>query len=535
MSWFDPFTRNLSEVGGYYVDRDRGLLTITRVRRLEDSGKFTCKAQNAAGEVQSTHDLVVITKPTITSFENISAVVSQEAVFECRATGSPIPTLSLRQDGVDVPLIEGRDRVRFDRRTLRDETILIVSISNVERRYDGLFYCVAENRGGKVERTGHLTVEYPPDLSRTVPLVKTWESNPVNLTCIADSIPNATISWWRRGQKIYPGATYDFRQEKGVSNLFVKPLATPGSGGGDVYGSYRCEAENIHGKSSIDITLDRAYAPEQVGPITILRTTPTIIEFDITPPIRDGGLPVKRYRMRYRKEHFDENKDVTYPSSGGPYKLEGLEPRMSYMMKFAAENDVGIGYWTLEQRIVMPFESVPEPVPFILVDPMILPESGELRTSSPHEFLVQWSKPQTNGREIDQYRIRYHRVSSNFIIGIVCFHLQFMPVLRFLSPKLLYSEPSVSLTLDTTNNRKNKRSLIRVRQEREFEKPSVCCHARTPSVNGKKRDPFLSFVLMPKQPTRKEVPFFLFFLSTILETAGPNHLVCDCILIHFVL
>ena len=403
--------RNLSEVAGYYVDRDRGVLTITRVRKIEDNGKFTCRAQNPAGEEQDAHDLVVISKPTITSFENISAVASQEAVFECRATGSPIPTLSLRQDGQHVPLIEGRDRVRISTRTVQDETILTVSIPNVERRYDGLFYCQAENRGGRVDRAGHLTVEYAPDLSRTVPVVKTWESNPVNLTCIADAIPNATISWLRRGQRLYPGSAYEMRQDKGIASLFIRPLATPGGGGGDVYGQYRCEAENIHGKSIMDINLERAYAPDQPGPVTILRTTPTLIEFDISPPTRDGGLPVKRYRMRYRKEHFDEGRDASWPSSGGPYKLEGLEPRMSYMMKFAAENEVGIGFWSNEQRIVMPFESVPESVPFILQDPMIHPESGDVRSSSPHEFLVQWSKPQTNGREIDQYRIRYHRVS----------------------------------------------------------------------------------------------------------------------------
>jgi len=411
--------RNLSEVGGYYVDRDRGVLTITRVRRIEDFGKFTCKAENAAGDDTKQIDLMVISKPTVTSFENISAVVSHEAVFECRATGIPTPTLSLRQDGQEIPLLEGRDRVRIDKRTLRDEAIIVVTISNVERRYDGLFYCSAENRGGKVDRAGHLTVEYQPDLSRTVPIVKTWESNPVNITCIADAIPNATITWFRRGQRLYAGSSYEIRNDKGISNLFVRPLGTPGIGGSDVYGQYRCEAENIHGKSTMEINLERAYTPEIPGPVVILRTTPTVIEFELTAPVRDGGLPVKRYRMRYRKEHFDEGKEITWPSNGGPYKLEGLEPRMSYMIKFAAENEVGLGFWTNEQRIVMPFESVPEEVSFILVDPMIHPESGDVRSSSPHEFLVQWSKPQTNGREIDMYRVKYHRVSQFIFLYIL--------------------------------------------------------------------------------------------------------------------
>jgi len=410
VTWYDPSMRNLSEVGGYYVDRDHGVLTITRVRRIEDSGRFTCRAQNAAGEHQVFHHLEVISKPIITSFENISAVELREAVIECRATGSPTPILSLRQDGQDIPLTEGRDRIHVERRTLGDEAVLVVTILNVERRYDGLFYCSAENKGGRVDRVGHLTVEHVPDLSRTIALVKTWDSNPVNLTCIADSIPNATIYWIRRGHRLpLNGLSYEIRTYKGISNLLVKPLSAPGSGGGDVYGIYRCEAENVHGKSFIDINLERAYTPEQPGPVTITRTTPTQLDFDIVPPLRDGGLPIKRYRIRYRREHFDEPKEIVWPATGGPYTMDGLEPRMSYMIMFAAENDVGIGYWTPEQRIVMLYESVPDRVLFILPDPMILPESGELLSSSPSEFLVQWTKPQANGREIDEYRIRYHR------------------------------------------------------------------------------------------------------------------------------
>ena len=414
ITWYDPLNRNLSEVGGYYVDRERGILTITKVRKIDDSGRFTCRAENAAGDSSDTHNLVVISKPSITSFENITAVATREAVFECRATGTPTPKLSIRQDGESQPLFEGRDRIHIEERTSGDESVLILTILNVERRYDSLYYCSAENKGGKVDRVGHLTVEYVPDLSRTVSLVKTWENNPVNLTCFADSIPNATISWTRRGHKLpLNGLSHSIYTEKGVSNLLIKPLGGPGSGGGDVYGIYRCEAENVHGKNTIDITLERAFVPESPGPVTVLRTTPTMMEFDVLPPLQNGGLPVKRFIARYRKEHFDESTDISWPATGGPYKVEGLEPRMSYMVKFAAVNDVGIGFWTNEQRIVMPYESVPEKTEFILPDPFIqLPESGDLKSLSPHEYMVQWKKPHANGREIDEYKIKYYKVGG---------------------------------------------------------------------------------------------------------------------------
>lgn len=361
VTWFDPLKRNLSTVGGYYVDRDRGSLTITKVRRSEDSGVLTCRAENAVGFHESTHNLVVITKPSVTSFENVTGVAFNEASFECRATGIPAPRLSIRADGSNIPLIQGKDGIVIEERHSGDESVLILTFTSVQRKHDGLYYCSAENKGAISERVGHLTVEFAPDLSRSVSVVKTWDANPVNLTCIADAIPNATISWVWRGQRLEEirNPSYEIRNERGISNLLVKPLGFQGSGGGDVFGTYRCEAINTHGRSAKEITLERAYPPSTPGPIVVLKSTSTTLEFDIATPGNDGGLPIRRLVVSYRREHYDDARAFTWPATGGPYRLDNLIPRMSYMMKFAAENDVGIGYWSPEQRIIMPFEEPP--------------------------------------------------------------------------------------------------------------------------------------------------------------------------------
>lgn len=53
-----------------------------------------------------------------------------------------------------------------------------------------LFFFIAE-------LDGHLTVEYPPSFAHT-PMREawSWDGQPVNLTCLAEGIPNATISWF---------------------------------------------------------------------------------------------------------------------------------------------------------------------------------------------------------------------------------------------------------------------------------------------------------------------------------------------------
>lgn len=417
ITWFDPSMKNLSDVGGYIVDRERGVLTIQRVRRMEDQGIFTCRAENAAGFSTERHEMTVFIKPNIVSFENTTARATGQAHFECRATGVPKPELSIRKDGNErSSLRTGVDGVTIINSSTADESILYVTIDNVQRRHSDLYYCTASNRGGRDERTGHLTVEFVPELTKTKTVVKTWESNPVNLTCHAEAIPNATISWFRRGQRLYDSSTYAIYHENGLSHLQVKPLALQGSLGADVYGLYRCEAENVVGKNFIDITLERAYVPDVPGSPTIIRTTPTMVEFELAPPARDGGLPLRKFHVRYRKEHFDENKDYTWPATGNTYyKLEGLEPRASYLVRFAAQNDVGVGPWSSELRIVMPYESSPEKPEFVLPDPLLSADTGDVISASPYEYLVQWKKPQANGREINQYRLRFYKVSKRCI------------------------------------------------------------------------------------------------------------------------
>jgi neurocan core protein len=46
-------------------------------------------------------------------------------------------------------------------------------------------------------KNGHLTVEFKPSFANT-PMREeawSWQNNPVNITCLAESIPNASITW----------------------------------------------------------------------------------------------------------------------------------------------------------------------------------------------------------------------------------------------------------------------------------------------------------------------------------------------------
>lgn len=79
----------------------------------------------------------------------------------------------------------------------KGETITTLTIQNTHRSDDGLYECKASNDGGEAYKTGHITVQFPPTFEASInqPPEWSWDNKPANLTCLAESIPNATIEW----------------------------------------------------------------------------------------------------------------------------------------------------------------------------------------------------------------------------------------------------------------------------------------------------------------------------------------------------
>lgn len=101
-----------------------------------------------------------------------------------------------------------------------------------------------------------MTVEFPPSFENTpINETWTWERNPVNLTCIAESIPNATINWRLNDRDIENDIHVRKYGSGPVSTLLVTPLSN------QYYGAYTCVAMNIHGGANHTIFLKEAFRP----------------------------------------------------------------------------------------------------------------------------------------------------------------------------------------------------------------------------------------------------------------------------------
>ena len=94
-------------------------------------------------------------------------------------------------------------------------------------------------------------VEFPPTFEEQ-PMKEqwSWDQNPINLTCIATAIPNATITWWYRDREINReiiDRNYRVFGHGPRSDLIVTPLDL------QYYGRYTCKAINPHGEAFYEI------------------------------------------------------------------------------------------------------------------------------------------------------------------------------------------------------------------------------------------------------------------------------------------
>jgi len=233
---------------------------------------------------------------------------------------------------------------------------------------------------------------------------------PASLTCHAQAVPEAAISWSFNGASVQGNPHMEQTDAEAESVLRVTPMDE------SFYGDYACTATNSLGSESLAVALREATSPGTVSGARIQEVTSTSVRFDVPAPESDGGLPVTNYTVEYRQlaQSWEEAQRQVWPA-GSRYTLEGLTPNQTYQFRLAAENAVGLGVWSTELEQLMPKIAAPQP-PRILTpeaeSPAAVREETDLvvRSQQPDGYLLQWLPAADNGAAIDSFQVTYYKI-----------------------------------------------------------------------------------------------------------------------------
>ncbi|XP_065844103.1 contactin-5-like [Oscarella lobularis] len=207
------------------------------------------------------------------------------AVFECKTTGFPKPTIRWRKEGAQLPshaIVSVHYRNKL-------------TITNLKQDDEGQYVCVAENIFGIAESSAQLAIQAAPKLTDVGPkLVTVIPTNPVvALPCKASGFPQPKILWSRRGASL-------------PNNSLVYPngsLVISQFSDSDI-GRYTCQAENVHGH--VAHSTDISVYHEIVHGLEVVNNTKASIKCTICPfkkltfdwKREDGkALPINRTKI----------------------------------------------------------------------------------------------------------------------------------------------------------------------------------------------------------------------------------------------
>ncbi|MBN3302329.1 HMCN1 protein, partial [Amia calva] len=227
---------------------------------LEDAGRYTCVATNAAGEAQqhvhlSVHGLECVSfiSPEPPSIENEGETMNETVIInnpiqlECKTSGNPLPAITWYKDGRPLTSAAGVTILQ------RGQTL---QVDNAQVSDAGLYKCAAVSVAGASELFYRLQVYVPPSIAGSSTTETVVVNNDVRLECEARGIPAPSLTWLKDGS---PVASFS----DGVQVLSGgRVLAIASSQISDT-GKYTCVAVNAAGEEQRDIDL-RVHVPPNI-------------------------------------------------------------------------------------------------------------------------------------------------------------------------------------------------------------------------------------------------------------------------------
>ncbi|XP_061594740.1 hemicentin-1 [Cololabis saira] len=259
-----------------------------------DAGSYSCKAANVAGDTERDFFVDVLVPPTITdsgSPQDISVTLKQAITLECKAQGSPFPTIQWYKDRK--PVFLGDPNLEVSRRGQ------LLKIKSARLGDQARYQCSVTNAAGKESRDFNLSVHVPPSIKggNSTTEVTALLDTMVTLECEARGVPLPAITWYRKGEVVLSTRQTQYADR----GRFLKIPRVQASDAGQ----YICKVTSVAGSAEksyeLDVYLPPSIAGEEDGPTErkVILNKPLILECEATghpPPtltwLKDG-VPVR--------------------------------------------------------------------------------------------------------------------------------------------------------------------------------------------------------------------------------------------------
>ncbi|XP_036414658.1 neural cell adhesion molecule 1 isoform X2 [Colossoma macropomum] len=347
-------------------------LQITNIRK-SDHGTYTCVANiKDRPTIKKVLDISVAVNvpPTVmirSERTNVHAGPDTNVTVICLVSGYPQPTIIWT-----VPSTSDSSRYIYN----SDKSELIIPA--VARSDFGEYACTASNKLGDDSAAFILDVSERPSviLSQEEMAVKLGGS--VSVSCNATGHPSPTIEWLNPEGKKIEGS----ESELNIEN--VKP-----SDGG----VYSCKAHNKAGSTTKDFRLITAPA---VPIYFTVSPGPTSAHITLHAPIIDGGSPITKFVIQWRKQPQDEWSQIAIPSSES-LVVTSLAPYTEYSVRFAAKSEHFIGGLSAEKKIRTQARREPD-------KPVLSSTDGKLEGNS---YSIPIKQLDDGGHPIQHFLVRY--------------------------------------------------------------------------------------------------------------------------------
>ncbi|GMT00747.1 hypothetical protein PENTCL1PPCAC_22921 [Pristionchus entomophagus] len=330
--------------GDHKIIQKMGRLLHFPSLRLDHSGSYTCRVNDATDSIESSATLTVLAAPRITSRpQDIVAVETTDVELECFSSGRPSPTLSWFKNG---EMLIPSEYFVIEANKLR--------ILGLVKTDQGIYECFVENEGGTAHAAAQLLVDNTDSsliAAHSGTPVKV--SAPLGLGVTVIGSREATLTWdapiHRNGNILH---YHLFYKEEGSDRERVVNSTERVGRVRDLHPSttylMRVAGENEAGIGdiSLPITLTTKEEQEVPGRVVNLRAMGVgseTIEVEWGKPSNGGATPAfyRLFYVRSEKKDVEKETQINVPSTA--YTMHGMDKFTSYDIRVEAEGEKGAG------------------------------------------------------------------------------------------------------------------------------------------------------------------------------------------------